>query len=227
MIEILYADADLVVVNKEAGRPVHPSPGYEENALTAELVKRFPEMACVGSAERPGVVHRLDVETSGVMVLAKSARAYRGLRAAFEGHAGVEKTYLAVLHGAPKARRGTVSAPLAKRADKRRMRVAEAGAPGALRAVTHWEVLARHGAVALVKFVIETGRTHQIRVHAAHLGHPIVGDRLYGDAAKDARLKVKPPRLLLHAVQLAFSHPVTGGRMEFAAEVPREIVFAG
>jgi len=220
MIEVLFRDDDILVVDKPSGMAVHPSPGFETGTMTDELVRRFPQMAGVGSRERPGVVHRLDVETSGVMVFALSQRAYLRLRALFESHAGVTKTYLAALHGAPKGRCGTLDTLLAKRADKKRMKVVEPGQPGGQRAVTHWEVLSRHGAVALVEFRIETGRTHQIRVHAAHLGHPVMGDRLYG-------VPDRAPRLLLHAVQLEFPHPVTGKVLRFAAEPPREIVYAG
>ena len=219
MIDVLYRDDDILVVDKPSGMAVHPSPGFETGTMTDELARRFPQMAGVGSRERPGVVHRLDVETSGVMVFALSQRAYLGLREQFEAHDRVTKTYLAVLHGAPKGRKGTLDTLLGKRADKKRMKVVEPGGVGQ-RAITHWEVLARHGGVALVEFKIETGRTHQIRVHAAHLGHPVLGDRLYGrpDRAK---------RLLLHAVQLEFVHPVTGKALAFAAEPPPEIVYAG
>ena len=218
-MEVLYNDDDILVVDKPSGMAVHPSPGFEAGTMTDELVRRFPKMAVVGSKERPGVVHRLDVETSGVMVFALSQRAYLKLRKSFEGHFEVRKAYLAVLHGAPKERRGTLDTLIGRRADKKRMKVVEPGGEGQ-RAVTHWEVLSKHGGLALVEFRIDTGRTHQIRVHAAHLGHPVLGDRLYGrpDRAK---------RLLLHAVQLEFVHPVTGKALAFAAEPPPEIVYAG
>ena len=220
--EILFEDADILVVDKPAGMYVHPSPGHEQGTLTEVLLRRCPALAGVGSRERPGVVHRLDAETSGVMVLAKSARAYAKLREMFEAHVAVRKTYLAVLHGAPKARTGTVDAPIGKKPwDPRRMAVVADGK----RAVTHWTVLGRQGGLALVEFVIETGRTHQIRVHAAHLGHPLVGDALYGDKAKDARLRRRPTRQLLHAVELAFPHPVTGEPLRFGAEPPADIVY--
>lgn len=218
-MEVLYSDDDILVVDKPSGMAVHPSPGFETGAMTDELVRRFPKMAGVGSKERPGVVHRLDVETSGVMVFALSQRAYLKLRKSFEGHSEVKKTYLAVLHGAPKEKRGTLDTLIGRRADKKRMKVVEPGGEGQ-RAVTHWEVLSKHGGLALVEFRIDTGRTHQIRVHAAHLGHSVVGDRLYGVADR-------APRLLLHAVQLEFPHPVTGKPMRFAAEPPPELVYAG
>lgn len=214
-IDVLFEDDDILVVDKPAGMPVHPSPGFERGTMTDELTATRPQMRGVGSAERPGVVHRLDVDTSGVMVFAKTRRAYLKLREMFESHASVRKTYLAVTHGAPRQKRGTLRTLLAKRADKKRMKVVEVD--GQL-AVTHWEVLGRENGLSIVEFVIETGRTHQIRVHAAHLGCPIAGDRLYG-------VPDRAPRLLLHAVQLAFPHPVTGKRMEFAAEPPDEIIY--
>jgi 23S rRNA pseudouridine1911/1915/1917 synthase len=168
-------------------------------------------MSCVGSRERPGVVHRLDIETSGVMVFAKTQAAYRALRRQFESHQGVVKRYLAVVHGAPETRTGSREGPVGRER---------------LHAVTHWEVLARKGPVSLVEFTIETGRTHQIRVHAAHMGHPVVGDSLYGNAAADRRLAVPPRRQLLHALGLAFNHPVTGEPMEFMVRPPSDIVYA-
>jgi len=211
-MNILFEDADILVVDKPAGRIVHPAPGHETGSLTEELVKRCPSMAGVGSAERPGVVHRLDQETSGVMVFAKTQAAYRDLRRQFEAHTEIRKTYLAVLHGAPKQRKGTIDGPVGR--DR-------------LRALTHWEVLSKHGPIALVEFRIETGRMHQIRIHAAELGCPVVGDKTYGDAAKDRRLRVTPMRHLLHAVELSFLHPRTGRRVTFAAPPPEDLVYAG
>src|SRR5574344_508892 len=180
-IPLIFEDDDILVVDKPAGRIVHPAPGYETGAMTQELVRRWPKMSGVGSAERPGVVHRLDIETSGVMVFAKTQRAYLALRREFESHCNVVKKYLAVVHGTPKPAKGT----------------------------------------------IDTGRMHQIRIHAKALGCPLVGDATYGDAAKDRRLRQKPRRQLLHAVELSFPHPVTGKRVTFSAPPPSDIVFAG
>ena len=204
MIEVVYRDADLIAVVKPAGMATHPSPGHESGTLTDEVKKLFPEIVSVGSAERPGVVHRLDAETSGIMVLARTQAAYLKLREFFERHDRVEKTYLAVTHGAPKPKKGVIDEPIDGK-----------------RAITRWEVLGRSGDTALVEFKIDTGRTHQIRIHAKRLGHPIIGDRLYGDVATKRRAK----RLLLHAVSLALPHPITGKRMEFTAEVPADIVY--
>ena len=211
-MRILFEDPEILVVDKPAGRIVHPAPGHETGSLTEELVRQRPSMAHVGSAERPGVVHRLDQDTSGVMVFAKTQAAYLDLRRQFESHETIVKKYLAVLHGAPKRKTGTLDGPIGRER---------------LRAVTHWAVLAKRGPVSLVEFTIETGRMHQIRLHAAELGCPVVGDRLYGDAAKDRRLRLKPKRHLLHAVELSFLHPKTKRRVTFAAPPPGDLVYAG
>lgn len=219
-MNVLYEDADIVVVDKPAGQIVHPAPGHETGSLTDELVKRCPAMANVGSAERPGVVHRLDRETSGVMVFAKTQSAYLDLRRQFESHKTVEKKYLAVLHGVPAGEKrkpfrfrtkGTVDSPVGREH---------------LRAVSHWEVLAKRGPVSLVAFKIETGRMHQIRLHAVALGCPVVGDKLYGNVEKDRHLRVRPKRHLLHAVELSFLHPRTHVRVTFAAPPPPDLVYA-
>lgn len=212
MIDVLYADDDIVVIDKPAGMVVHPAPGRNEPVITEELCRRYPEMSKVGSVERPGVVHRLDIETSGVMVFARNQRAYLALRREFESHARVEKTYLAIVHGAPRQKAGTLEGPVGRER---------------LHAITHWTVLSRHGGISLVEFRIETGRMHQIRIHAAELGCPIVGDRTYGDARRDRSLRIRPKRQLLHAVELAFPHPRTGQQVRFGAEPPADIVYAG
>ena len=223
-LDVIFEDASILVVAKPAGQYVHPSPGHLSGTLVDDALAHFPAMAGVGSDSRPGVVHRLDAETSGVMVLAKTQAAYLALRRSFEVHDAVRKVYLAVLHGVPKPRSGTLETLIGRRAwDSKRMAVVEKDGQ---RAVTHWQVLGRQGSVALVEFTIETGRTHQIRVHAAHLGHPVAGDPLYGDAAADRRMAVRPQRTLLHAVTLAFPHPVTGRMVEFSAPPPNDIVYA-
>lgn len=209
--EILYEDGDIVVVNKPAGVIVHTAPGHENGALTDELVRRHPTMAHVGSDDRPGVVHRLDVETSGVMVFALNRKAYLSLRRQFESHETVRKKYLAVVHGAPKENSGTIDTPVGR--DR-------------LSAVTHWTLLAKRCGVSLVEFRIDTGRMHQIRIHAAALGTPVVGDRVYGDRKKDLRLRRRPARQLLHAVELSFLHPSTGKRVSFSCPPPEDIVYA-
>ena len=210
-IDIVYEDEAMAVVCKPSGVIVHPAPGHEAGSLSDALVRRFPEMARVGSPERPGVVHRLDMETSGVMVFAKTQGAYLDLRRQFESHKTVDKTYLAVVHGTPRPKSGTIDEPVGRER---------------LSAVTHWETLGRHDGISLVEFKIDTGRMHQIRIHAASLGCPIVGDRLYGSAEKDRRMRRRPSRLLLHAVELSFLHPVTHKRVTFSAPPPDDIVYA-
>lgn len=221
---VIFEDDDIVVVDKPAGMIVHAAPGHTELSLADRLAKTRKGMYGCGSRERPGVVHRLDIGTSGVMVFAKTRRAYAALREAFESHGEIKKTYLAVLHGAPKEPSGRLENMIGRKPwDAKRMAV---DVPGGKRAVTEWTVLAKKSGVSLVEFVIETGRTHQIRVHAANLGCPIVGDELYGDAVKDRRLRVRPARALLHAVMLSFPHPATGKIVEFAAAPPADIVYA-
>lgn len=210
-IDVIYEDEAIAVVDKPAGVIVHPAPGHEAGALTDALVRRFPQMADVGSAERPGVVHRLDIDTSGVIVFAKTRRAYLDLRRQFESHKTVEKKYLAVVHGRPKAKTGTIDTPVGRER---------------LDAVTHWTTLGSHDGVSLVEFRIDTGRMHQIRIHAAELGCPIVGDRTYGSAERDRRLRRRPARQLLHAAELSFLHPVTHRRVTFTAPPPADIVYA-
>lgn len=214
-MNLLFADAAIVVVDKPAGQIVHPAPGHATGALTDELIRHYPEMAHVGSAERPGVVHRLDIDTSGVMVFARAQAAYLALRRQFESHRDVYKTYLAVCHwrrpkdAASRPVKGMLDVPVNHQ-----------------RAVSHYEVLGRQGSLALVRFDIETGRTHQIRIHAAKvLGCPIVGDSIYGDAARDRRLHCRPTRALLHAVELSFLHPITGARVTFSAPPPPDLVY--
>jgi len=210
-VRVLFEDADIIVVEKAAGEVVHPAPGYETGTLSDLLKAKYPEMASVGSKERPGVVNRLDRDTSGVMVFARTQRAYLALRKCFEAHVQIEKTYLAICHSAPKQREGTLDGPVGR--DR-------------LRAITHWQLLQKKGGVSLMQFDIETGRMHQIRIHAAELGCPIVGDTLYGSREKDSHLRRRPTRTLLHAVQLAFPHPISGKRMEFISEPPSDIMYA-
>ncbi|MBP3406911.1 MAG: RluA family pseudouridine synthase [Kiritimatiellae bacterium] len=223
-VEILHADDDIIVVNKPSGLIVHRAPGYPDGTLCDILLKDFPDMAGVGSDERPGVVHRLDRDTSGVTVFARTQRAYLALRREFENHGRVRKTYLAVLHGAPKPQTGTLNTLVGRKPfDAKRMAVVDHNGKNA---ITHWTVLSKHGGLSLVEFIIETGRMHQIRVHAAHLGHPIAGDSLYGDQVRDRRMARTPSRPLLHAVELSLPHPASRRMVTFAAEPPADIIYA-
>ena len=223
-LDILFEDAELLVVDKPSGMPVHPAPGHEKGTLLDAMIRMRPSIVGVGSRERPGIVHRLDIETSGVIIVAKTQRAYLALRRMFESHEGIVKRYLAVLHGAPSPKSGTLETLIGRKSwDSKRMAVVESGGS---RAVTRWQTLGKSGSLALVEFTIETGRMHQIRVHAAHLGHPVVGDRLYGDRQKDSRLRRVPSRCLLHAVEIEFPHPITGKMVRVSAPPPPDIVYA-
>ena len=206
---IVYEDSDLIAVEKAAGEVVHPAPGYPTDTMSDRLKAKYPEMAAVGSVERPGVVHRLDKDTSGVMVFARTQRAYVALRKLFESHQGIEKTYLAVCHGSPKAKRGEVKEPIDGK-----------------HAFSRYQVLGTKQGVSVIEFTIETGRMHQVRIHAASLGCPIVGDAQHGSRERDSHLRRKPKRTLLHAVRLAFTHPFTHQPLEFISPPPSDIVHA-
>jgi 23S rRNA pseudouridine1911/1915/1917 synthase len=214
---VVHADDDLAVVVKPAGLVVHPGAGHETGTLASGLLHRYPEIATVGDPMRPGIVHRLDRDTSGLMVVARSPRAYEALTAALAART-IERRYLALGWGRFDARRGTIDAPIGRSATRRtRMAVREAGKG----ARTGYEVLTQfeHPICALVECKLETGRTHQIRVHLAAIGHPIVGDGTYGGD----RHPLRPGRPFLHAHALALIHPVTGQRLEFSDPLPPEL----
>ncbi|MBL8576551.1 MAG: RluA family pseudouridine synthase [Mesorhizobium sp.] len=250
-LDILYEDAELVVINKPAGLVVHPGAGNETGTLVNALIHHCGDtLSGIGGVKRPGIVHRLDKETSGVMVVAKTDRAHRALSEAFADHGrtgDLQRAYVAAVWGAPERNAGTVDAPLGRAADRVRRAVVPAGRSDARHAVTHYKVLERFGAsvvtgkpvgqnptalASLVQCELETGRTHQIRVHMAHIGHPVVGDPDYGQAfrtkanrlVEPARTAAKTfPRQALHAQLLAFNHPVTGEMMRFEAPLPADM----
>jgi 23S rRNA pseudouridine1911/1915/1917 synthase len=214
---VLHADDDVVVLTKPAGLVVHPGAGHRTGTLAGGLLHRFPEIAAVGDPMRPGIIHRLDRDTSGLMVVARSPRAYDALTAALAARE-VERRYLALAWGRFDARRGTIDAPIGRSATRRtRMAVREAGKD----ARTGYEVTTQyeHPVCALVECRLETGRTHQIRVHLAAIGHPVVGDATYGGD----RNPLRPGRPFLHAHALALTHPVTGEFLEFSDPLPPEL----
>ena len=215
---VLHADDDVVVVVKPAGLVVHPGAGHETGTLAAGLLHRFPEIVEVGDPMRPGIVHRLDRDTSGLMVVARSPLAYDALTAALAARE-VERRYLALAWGRFDAHRGTIDAPIGRSATRRtRMAVREAGKE----ARTGYEVLSEydHPVCTLIECRLETGRTHQIRVHLAAIGHPVVGDGTYGGD----RNPLRPGRPFLHAHALALIHPATGERLEFSDPLPPELM---
>lgn len=206
-LDIVYEDADIVVLNKPAGLVVHPAPGHSTGTLVNALLHHCDDLAGVGGVERPGIVHRLDKDTTGLMVVAKHDAALAELARAFQT-GSVCKEYLALVHGSRlRHNQGTVRT-LIGRDPRNRKRMAVVAAHGKP-ATTHYVVRERFGGFALVLARIETGRTHQIRVHLAHLGAPIVGDALYGHARMDHALPVHAPHQMLHATRLAFKHPIT------------------
>ncbi|MDH3255803.1 MAG: RluA family pseudouridine synthase [Acidobacteriota bacterium] len=224
-ISILFKDSHLIVVNKPPALIVHPGAGRESGTLANRLLARFPEIASVGGPGRPGIVHRLDKGTSGLLVVARTIEAYRDLSAAF-AERRIEKAYLAIVFGCPQPEAGTIDASIARHPRRRKeMTVSVHGRP----ARTTFKTLAKTADVALLEIGLETGRTHQIRVHLKHTGHPLVGDPVYGEARWKSlpKTRQKPlrefARPALHAWRLAFHHPETGERVEFTAPVPRDL----
>lgn len=219
-LDVLYEDADCLVLNKPAGLVVHPAPGHASGTLVNALLHHCRGLCGVGGVERPGIVHRLDKDTSGLMVVAKSDAAMAGFVRLFQT-GGIRKEYLALVHGAPPKPAGTVSTLIGRHpVDRKRMAVVTRNGK---QAITHYAVERALGGIALVRCRIETGRTHQIRVHMQSLGCPVVGDALYGRPAADKRLTPAPARQMLHAARLAFAHPVSGQPMTFEAPTPADM----
>src|SRR5208337_469724 len=218
---VLYEDDDIVVVDKPRGVAAHPTPGWSGPTVTGGLVAAGHTVATSGAAERQGVVHRLDANTTGVMVVAKSERAYSALKRAFRERT-VDKRYHALVQGHPDPLRGTVDAPIGRHpSGDGRFAVVSAGRPS----VTHYDTLEAFRAASLVSVHLETGRTHQIRVHMAALRHPCVGDLLYGaDPVLAARLGLT--RQWLHAVSLTFAHPADGREVTFTSDYPPDLARA-
>jgi 23S rRNA pseudouridine1911/1915/1917 synthase len=220
-LPVLYADDDIIVVDKPVGMAAHASPGWEGPTVVGALARAGYQIAEVGSEERYGIVHRLDVGTSGVMVVAKSARAYSALKRAFKARE-VHKVYHALVQGHPDPAAGTVDAPIGR--DPRqahRFAVTADGRPS----VTHYLTLESHRYASLLEVTLETGRTHQIRVHMAALHHPCCGDRTYGaDPVLAERLGLQ--RQWLHAVRLGFRHPGSGQPVEFVSPYPADLATA-
>jgi 23S rRNA pseudouridine1911/1915/1917 synthase len=216
-IEVRYEDPDLVVVAKAAGLVVHPGAGHQHGTLVHGLLERYPEVAAVGDPARPGIVHRLDRETSGLLVVARSAIAYDALVKALAARE-IERDYVALVWDVPGAPRGVIDAPIG-RSTRRRTRMAiQAGGRAARTTYEVREVLAG-GRFALLDCSLDTGRTHQIRVHLASIGHPVVGDAAYGGARPGAELD----RPFLHAAALSLCHPVTGARIQVHEPLPQEL----
>ena len=219
-LKVLYEDADLIVVNKPPGLVVHPAAGHRAHTLVNALLHHCRgQLSGVGGVERPGIVHRLDGDTSGCIVAAKRDQAHRSLQAQFKART-VAKLYLALVWGVPKRSSGFIEGAIGRSSsDRKKMRIVS---HGGREAITEFEVVKVFGEVSMVRCTLHTGRTHQIRVHLAAMGHPIVGDRVYGGARKHPLAKLAG-RQMLHAQTLAFDHPRTHKRLEFIAPVPQDM----
>lgn len=238
-LSIVYEDKDLIVIDKPPGLVVHPGAGNETGTLVNALIAHCGEsLSGIGGVRRPGIVHRLDKDTSGLLVVAKNDRAHHGLSEQFAAHGRdgrLERSYLAIVWGVPERRSGTISAAIGRStANRQKMAVSKSAA--AREAVTHYEVLERLGTpplASLVRCVLETGRTHQIRVHMAHIGHPLLGDSVYGAGFRSSATKLSEAaktalkslnRQALHATTLGFEHPRTGKPMQFESPAPADFV---
>ncbi len=217
-LDVVHSDADIIVVDKPADIVVHPAPGHADGTLVNALLARFPELAVVGEPERPGIVHRLDRQTSGLMVVARTPDAYDSLVSQLADHSA-QRTYAALVLGHPRHSHGVIDAPIGRsHRDPQKMTVAVDGRD----ARTHYEVehqFAEPRECALLTCELETGRTHQIRVHLASIGHPVAGDPTYGGSRPDLDIT----RPFLHARRLSFVHPGTGDEVAYASDLPSDL----
>ncbi len=211
-LDVVYEDADVIVVNKPRGMVVHPAPGHPDGTLVNALIFHCGEsLSGIGGERRPGIVHRIDKDTSGLIISAKNDFAHLALSAQLADHS-LARVYECVVRGRMREDAGTVDAPVARHpADRKRMAVV----PGGRRAVTHWEVLARYNGWTHLRCRLETGRTHQIRVHMAHIGHPLLGDGVYGRSPEKGLAGQ-----CLHARELEFVHPRSGEPVRLVTELP-------
>lgn len=215
-LEILFEDEHFLIVNKPAGMVVHPAPGNYTGTLVHGLLAHCgTNLAGIGGVQRPGIVHRLDKDTTGAIAIAKTDQAHQSLQAQIKAKTA-RREYMGIVYGCPRENAGTIEAPIARhKGDRKKMAVDETGRP----AVTHWEIIERLGNYSLLYYKLETGRTHQIRVHSAHMGNPILGDPLYTSNRFD---KVKLTGQALHACKFVVAHPITGETIEAIAPPPAE-----
>ena len=217
-LDVLYEDDDLLVINKPAGLVVHPGAGERAHTLVNALLHRFPKLSGIGGKERPGIVHRLDKDTSGCLVVAKNDEAHRGLSAQFAARS-VEKIYLALVGGKLRKTAGTIEEKIGRHpVDRQRMSVASKRGRAAK---TEYRAIASSNEMSLLECRLHSGRTHQIRVHLHHLGHPVLGDKVYG-----SRFAKTFPRQMLHAWKLGFQHPRAGDWKNFEAPLPNDFADA-
>ena len=252
-LDVIFEDENMVVVNKKPGMVVHPAPGHFTGTLVNALLHHCPNLSGIGGVARPGIVHRLDQDTSGLIVVAKTQTAMDGLVQAFSNHKNIEKTYLAICHGRPRLDAGRIENLIGRHpVDRKRMAVVERNGK---KAVTNWRLFdcsdcsdcpikvgarcqtlcanpvrrnrtieqSNNRTISAVECRIETGRTHQIRVHMASLGCPVIGDKVYGKSALDKKLDPVPTRQMLHAWKLKLWHPVKNVEMSFEAPLPEDM----
>ena len=217
-LDIVYEDQDICVVNKPRGMVVHPAVGNETGTLVNALLFHFGDLSTIGGEIRPGIVHRIDKMTSGLLVVAKNDMAHERLARQFADHSA-HRSYIALVAGNLKEDTGTVDAPIGRHpTDRKRMAVVENGR----RAVTHYQVLYRFSAVTVLALELETGRTHQIRVHMAYIHHPVVGDQVYSNGKNSLGMEGQA----LHGWRLQLTHPTTGEHMSFVAPLPEDMQHA-
>lgn len=227
-LEVLHEDSDVIVINKAPGMTVHPGAGQSSGTLVNALLGHCSDLSGIGGEMRPGIVHRIDKDTSGLLVAAKNDKAHQSLAHQFKEHT-VKRLYLALIFGSPRQDTGRIEAAIGRHpVDRKRM---SGKARHGKRAVTHWKVLARYGSITMVRLRLETGRTHQIRVHLSEAGFPLVGDEVYGGGSRLANISDPALRKLildlnrqaLHAMALGFIHPSTEQYLEFTIAMPDDM----
>ena len=216
-LDILYEDEELIILNKPAGLVVHPAPGHPEGTLVNAILSHCPNLPGIGGIQRPGIVHRLDKDTTGAIVIAKTDLAYQHLQAQLQAKTA-RREYLGLVYGVPKTETGSIDLPIGRNPQDRKKMGIVSLEDGGRAAITHWQVQERLANYTLIHFQLETGRTHQIRVHSAKIGHPIVGDPLYSSAHS---IGVNLPGQALHAWKLQLQHPVSGKLLQVTAPLPR------
>lgn len=215
-LDVLYEDDSLIIINKPAGLVVHPAAGHESGTLVNALLAHCTNLAGIGGVQRPGIVHRLDKDTTGAIAIAKTDQAHQHLQAQLKAKTA-QREYLGVVHGAPSTDKGTIDQPIGRHpVDRKKMTILPVD-KGGRTAITHWQVRERLGNYTVIYFQLETGRTHQIRVHSAHMGHSLVGDSVYGSGRS---VGVNLPGQALHAWRLRLQHPVSGEWIEAIAPLP-------